>query len=173
MSKHRFKVVLFKVTHDRRDWWIQAVQDYMVTGAISERLEYPNIRDYIDAAMGCAPFDIEIGAHTVDHPILASVADEVAESQIRASREQLEAMIGAPVKSFAYPNGKPHRDYLARHVGMARAAGFDLALATAWGAATAESDPFQIPRVAAWDSDALRYGLRLARAYRDRQPVLA
>ena len=116
---------------------------------------------------------IEIGAHTVDHPILASVADEVAESQIRASREQLEAMIGAPVKSFAYPNGKPHRDYLARHVGMARAAGFDLALATAWGAATAESDPFQIPRVAAWDSDALRYGLRLARAYRDRQPVLA
>jgi len=116
---------------------------------------------------------IEIGAHTVDHPILASVTDEVAETQIRTSRLQLEAIVGVPVRSFAYPNGKPHRDYLARHVAMARAAGFELALSTAWGSATPSSDPFQIPRVAAWDQDALRFGLRLARAYRDRRPVLA
>lgn len=116
---------------------------------------------------------IEIGAHTVDHPILTSVADDVAARQMRDSRQVLESMIGAPVRSFAYPNGKPQRDYADRHVAMAREAGFDLALSTAWGAATRESDPFQIPRVAAWDQDALRYGIRLAKAYRDRQPTLA
>ena len=165
---------------------IEALLEQLKYLPIEERLQ--RIADVADAAGVQLPDDlmmtraqvrtlhlagIEIGAHTVDHPILASVADDVAETQIRASRRQLEEMIGAPVRSFAYPNGKPHRDYLAKHVAMARAAGFELALSTAWGSATAQSDPFQVPRVAAWDQDALRYGLRLARAYRDRQPVLA
>ena len=112
---------------------------------------------------------IEIGAHTMDHPILTSIDDRVAAEQIRTSKSRLEEIIGSPVRSFAYPNGKPTRDYDSRHVALVRDAGFELALSTAWGAASATSDRFQIPRVAAWDSDSLRYGLRLAKAYRDRQ----
>ena len=75
--------------------------------------------------------------------------------------------------SFAYPNGKPGRDYTPRDVALARDAGFELAVSTAWGAANRARDPFQIPRVAPWDRDALRFGLRLARAYRQRTPALA
>ena len=51
---------------------------------------------------------------------------------------------------------------------MAREAGFEFALSTAWGAATMQSDTYQIPRVAAWDVEPVGYGLRLARAYRQR-----
>lgn len=108
---------------------------------------------------------VEIGAHTVDHPILTSIDDATAARQMADSKRVLESIVGEPVRSFAYPNGRPQRDYDRRHVAMARAAGFDLALSTAWGAATADSDPFQIPRVGAWDTAPLKYGLRLARAY--------
>ncbi len=79
---------------------------------------------------------IEIGAHTMTHPILRSVDDETARSEITDSRRRLEEIIDAPVRSFAYPNGGPGRDYTATHVALAREAGFDFAVSTAWGAAT-------------------------------------
>jgi peptidoglycan/xylan/chitin deacetylase (PgdA/CDA1 family) len=113
---------------------------------------------------------IEIGAHTMDHPILASIDDDEARSQIERSKAVLEQIVGAPVLTFAYPNGKPRRDFDARHVAMARQAGFKCAVTTAWGAAGGACDPFQVPRVAAWDRSPLRYGLRLARAARQLSP---
>jgi peptidoglycan/xylan/chitin deacetylase (PgdA/CDA1 family) len=116
---------------------------------------------------------IEIGAHTLNHPILASVDEDTARHEIVASKARLEDIIGAPVTSFAYPNGRPGRDYGPRDVALARAAGFELALSTAWGAATAGRDVFQIPRVAPWDRTAPRFGLRLVRAYRERNAAVA
>lgn len=112
---------------------------------------------------------IEIGAHTIDHPILESTDDATAERQIAESKRVLETITGAPVRSFAYPNGRPGRDYSARHVAMVRSTGFDLALSTAWGVADVRTDMLQIPRVAAWDVAALKYGLRLSLAYRARE----
>lgn len=116
---------------------------------------------------------IEIGAHTITHPILTSVEPEYARQQIAASKRVLQELLGSPVVSFAYPNGRPDRDYRAEHVAMARAAGFQLAVSTAWGAATVDSDPFQIPRVAPWDLTPARFGLRLAMAHRNRQFAVA
>jgi hypothetical protein len=45
---------------------------------------------------------------------------------------------------------------------MARQAGFDAAVSTAWGTATSGCDLYQIPRFTPWDRSLLRYGLRLA-----------
>ena len=112
---------------------------------------------------------IEIGAHTMTHPILTRVDAETALREMTDSRQRLEEITGAPVRSFAYPNGRPRRDYDHTHVGLARDAGFDLALTTAWGAATIDSDMLQIPRVAPWDATGLKYAARLANAYRQRR----
>jgi peptidoglycan/xylan/chitin deacetylase (PgdA/CDA1 family) len=103
-----------------------------------------------------------IGGHTVNHPILARLKDDEALHEMREGKRQLEAIVGAPVRLFAYPNGKPHEDYTGTHVRMAREAGFDAALSTAWGAASAGCDLYQIPRFTPWDRSAWRYGLRLA-----------
>jgi peptidoglycan/xylan/chitin deacetylase (PgdA/CDA1 family) len=104
---------------------------------------------------------MEVGAHTVSHPILASLNPQRARSEIGESKNQLEAITGAQVTLFAYPNGKPGRDYRAEHVDMVKRLGFEAAVCTAWGVAHAASDPFQLPRFTPWDRTPARFLLRL------------
>lgn len=103
-----------------------------------------------------------IGAHTVSHPILSCVSDEQARAELVQSKKQLEAVIGDEVMLFAYPNGKPAVDYTAVHVHLVRESGFLAAVSTGWGAASRNSDVFQIPRFTPWDRQRWRYALRLA-----------
>lgn len=104
---------------------------------------------------------MDIGAHTVTHPILARLEPERAESEIRESKRRLEAMIGGAVSLFAYPNGRPGRDYRHEHVGMVERLGFAAAVSTARGVAHAASDRFQLPRFTPWDRTPGRFVLRL------------
>jgi hypothetical protein len=76
-------------------------------------------------------------------------------------KQALEALIRAPVRTFAYPNGKPGQDYLAEHAAMAREIGFAAAVSTSWGAASKASDSFQLPRFTPWDRNDARFVLRL------------
>ncbi len=105
---------------------------------------------------------MEIGGHTVRHPILRAIDDDDARAEIRDGRERLQAITSAPVESFAYPNGGPDRDYDLRHVAMVRDAGFSTAVSTATGVVTASADQYQLPRFSPWDEDAGRWVLRLA-----------
>ena len=106
---------------------------------------------------------MSIGAHTVTHPILARLDHAEALSEIRAGREALESIIGTRVSLFAYPNGKPGRDYGPAHVAMVRELGFSAALSTRAGAADAASDRFQLPRFTPWGTTFLRFGVGIAR----------
>ena len=108
---------------------------------------------------------MEIGAHSVSHPILARLDPDAARREITAGKQRLERLAGQRVRSFAYPNGRPGRDYGPEHVAMVREAGFENAVSTAWGKTTRVSSRFEIPRIAPWDRSALRYGLRLLRCY--------
>jgi hypothetical protein len=69
------------------------------------------------------------------------------------------------VSSFAYPNGRPAQDYDASHVSMVRDAGFAVAVSTHWGRTAADTDIFQVPRIAPWDRTARRYGVRMLYSY--------
>ena len=104
---------------------------------------------------------MEVGAHTVTHPILTRLAPPAAFEEMSRSKRELEAILGEAVDLFAYPNGVPRQDYAAEHAAMAREAGFRAAVSTAWGAASARSDRYQLPRFSPWDRTRLRYGARL------------
>lgn len=104
-----------------------------------------------------------IGAHTVSHPILARVDRAAAAREIERGKQMLESLLDEPVTLFAYPNGKPVEDFGDEHVQLAREAGFACAVTTAWGAASAATDPYRLPRFTPWDASRLRFGLRLAR----------
>jgi peptidoglycan/xylan/chitin deacetylase (PgdA/CDA1 family) len=106
---------------------------------------------------------VEIGAHTVSHPILTSLADATAMHEIAESKRQLEAIVGKAVRYFAYPNGKHGMDFDERHVAMARQAGFAAAFTTALGAAAAADDRFALPRSRPWDTTRPLYVFRLLR----------
>lgn len=106
---------------------------------------------------------IEIGAHTISHPILTSLDDDSARMEIAEGKRELEAIVGKPVRLFAYPNGKAGKDYDARHVAMVRDAGFEAAFTTAVGAITPGQDRFQLPRSRPWDNSPFLFGLRLLR----------
>lgn len=93
---------------------------------------------------------MEIGGHTARHPILTEVSDDEARNEIVEGREALQRLIGAPVDVFAYPNGRPGRDYDARHVAIVRELGFRCAVSTAPGFVGTRHDAFQWPRGTPW-----------------------
>ena len=116
---------------------------------------------------------VTIGAHTVSHPILASVAPDVAREEIGASKAHLEALLQREVAAFAYPNGLPERDYGDAHRAMVQEAGFRVAVSTHWGVATPASDRLQLPRFTPWDRAPLRFAVRLLLNLRRVDPLLA
>lgn len=109
-----------------------------------------------------ARFGMEVGGHTLRHPILAVLSEEEALREVVADRTKLTGILGSAPRLFAYPNGKPGVDYLPAHVEMARSLGYVAAFSTVSGSAGRDTDPFQIPRFTPWDRSPTRFMMRLA-----------
>jgi peptidoglycan/xylan/chitin deacetylase (PgdA/CDA1 family) len=74
-------------------------------------LDPPQIRDLHDAGMS-------IGFHTVHHQVLTRLPEDEVDAAAREGRAELEAVIGEPLRMFAYPHGKAdHR--VARRIRLA------------------------------------------------------
>jgi peptidoglycan/xylan/chitin deacetylase (PgdA/CDA1 family) len=102
---------------------------------------------------------MDVGAHSVTHPILAGLDAQSAEREIVESRDHLSTWLGATPLLFAYPNGIPGRDYTDRDVGLVRNAGFLAAVSTAKGFAKTGADLYQIPRFTPWGRSMTKFGL--------------
>jgi len=116
--------------------------------------------------------DMGIGAHTVNHPILNSISTKKAQWEITQSKNQLKEIISKDVIAFAYPNGRPGKDYNKTHVEFVKSAGFKLSVSTAWGVAKVGVDQFQLPRIGSWDSNPTRFSMRLLKTYLDGMPEI-
>lgn len=103
---------------------------------------------------------MELGAHTQTHPILSRLETAAARHEIAGSREILGDWLGEPPKLFAYPNGRPGRDFSSRDVDLVRECGFLAAVTTAAGHARVGDDLMQLPRFTPWDRDMWRFALR-------------
>jgi len=125
----------------------------------SKMLTESSLRDL--AALG-----IDIGAHTVTHPILARTTVRDAWSEIMESKQRLEKLLSRSIDLFAYPNGRPNTDYSHEHVRMVREAGFAAAVTTAYGAAGASTDLFQLPRFTPWSYHPMKFDLLALRNVR-------
>lgn len=89
----------------------------------------------------------EIGAHTMSHPILATVSDERSQSEIAQSKAHLERSTNTTVCAFAYPFGSPELDFSERERENVRHAGYKFAFAGEGGRIIRSSDPLKLPRV--------------------------
>ena len=88
---------------------------------------------------------VEIGSHTVTHPILPNVDDEQLRYELVSSRTRLESELGTPVTLFCYPNGS----YDDRVETAVRDAGYKLAVTTVPRLNDQRSDLHALARVPA------------------------
>jgi peptidoglycan/xylan/chitin deacetylase (PgdA/CDA1 family) len=116
----------------------------------------PSHRTLTEAELGELAGDglVEIGCHTMSHPPLARLRPAVQRAEIAESRSQLEAIVGRPVRSFAYPYGR-RCDYGAETVDLVRELAFDGACANFAGLVGRRTDRFELPRlqVQNWDGE--------------------
>lgn len=139
-----------------RNQWVQAVAERAAASLPDDlMMRSDQVRALHRAGMG-------VGGHTVSHPILARLTTTEVQHEVSEGRRRLQEITRAPVPLFAYPNGKPGKDYDERAVQVVQEQGFSAAVSTAWGAAHRGSDPLQLPRFTPWDRTRTRFGLRLA-----------
>jgi peptidoglycan/xylan/chitin deacetylase (PgdA/CDA1 family) len=86
---------------------------------------------------------LEVGAHTMTHPMLSSLQVAEQRNEIKQSKDWLEAIIEAPVTSFAYPHGS----FMRETVAIVREAGFSVACSTESAAVGRGDDLFRLPRI--------------------------
>lgn len=104
---------------------------------------------------------VDIGTHSVTHPVLAVEPLEVQTKEIIGCKRQLEGILGKPVTSFSYPyggNGDVGRETIA----LVREAGYQVACANFPMAITSRFDPYWLPRclVRDWDGEEFARQLR-------------
>jgi peptidoglycan/xylan/chitin deacetylase (PgdA/CDA1 family) len=91
---------------------------------------------------------VTIGAHTHTHSNMTLLTLEQARSEIAGSRERLEAILGVPVRDFAFPNaGGRYPHYNGALANVVRDLGFRSAVISRPGVVAAGSNRFLLPRV--------------------------
>ena len=108
---------------------------------------------------------VDIGSHTVTHPIMTQISEEGAEQEIRDSKRLLEQQLDHPVRHFCYPNGSAE-DFSPAIERMVQEAGFVSATTTIPGVNRAGENRFALKRI-----DAVRPSLRsLVRVMTELEP---
>jgi peptidoglycan/xylan/chitin deacetylase (PgdA/CDA1 family) len=94
---------------------------------------------------------VEIGAHTVSHACLATLAESEQRAEISRSKAAVEALQGGSAASvFSYPNGS----FSAATPDILRSLGFSCACTSRDGIFNARTDRYRIPRIWAPNVDA-------------------
>ena len=102
---------------------------------------------------------IEFGSHTTNHPQLLELSWSEVEHEIQDSKFEIEAQLGVPCATFAYPYAFPQtrQDFADRFKDLLMTAGYETCVTTQLGLARPDDDPMQIKRlpVNSLDDDAL------------------
>jgi peptidoglycan/xylan/chitin deacetylase (PgdA/CDA1 family) len=89
---------------------------------------------------------VDIGSHTVTHPILSSITDEESWEELSESRRQIEEGLGRNPNSFCFPNGMPG-DFRPSQVQQIADAGYRCSVVASFGMVDNGADPFRLPRL--------------------------
>ena len=95
---------------------------------------------------------VEIGAHTVTHPVLATQPLQAQHEELRQSKACLEELLGWPVTSFSYPYGGSGH-YSWETVQAVREQGFFRACTTSAHSVKKSDGEYELPRFNVTDMD--------------------
>lgn len=135
LEKHQMKATVFVVTGENFNRW-----------DVEQRPQSEQRFDLMTAdeikSLAASPW-IEIGGHTLTHPHLDKLSEKEQEKEINDNKAELEALIGEPLISFAYPYGDWNEDSKK----LVKKAGYAFALATNSGPLALHEDPYLIHRI--------------------------
>jgi peptidoglycan/xylan/chitin deacetylase (PgdA/CDA1 family) len=142
---------------DREKWSLLNTM-FNKQGIATEARPTHRILSKVEVATLAAERLVEIGAHTMTHPVLAQLPVAEQGAEIRASKTLLEELINHPVQGFSYPHGH----YTSATVTLVREAGFSNACTTSGGVVDLSTDCLALPRVQVpnIDGDAFSQQLR-------------
>lgn len=86
---------------------------------------------------------VEIGSHTMTHPILTRVEDERLKRELRQSKSRIEEVLKIRIEQFCYPNG----DYDERVQREVAQTGYRIAVTTVSGLNKRGDDPLTLRRI--------------------------
>lgn len=95
---------------------------------------------------------VEIGSHSMTHADLATLGADGLAREVRGSKEHLQAVLGAPVRHFAYPFGRLAEPAVA----AVREAGYLSACTVEPGRNDKQVDPLLLRRVEVFGWDSMR-----------------
>jgi peptidoglycan/xylan/chitin deacetylase (PgdA/CDA1 family) len=100
---------------------------------------------------------VDIGAHTVTHPLLSVMSQEGQSAEIVDSRQKLESILGISVETFSYPYG----NFTPETVEIVEAAGFEGALTADENVVEVRENLFRMGRfgVGDWNGDRFKHKL--------------
>lgn len=90
---------------------------------------------------------VNVGAHTMNHPVLKNEDDESCFFEITESVNALEKLLGRPVRYFAYPNGRPGIDFGEREKDYLRKSNIAMAFSTELDTLSSKNSLLNIPRM--------------------------
>jgi hypothetical protein len=103
---------------------------------------------------------VEIGAHTITHPVLAAHPPAVQREEIAQGKRHLEEALGHPIRSFSYPFGT-RADYTAESVSAVRGEAFTCGCSNYPGIVRRGCHLFELPRFVVRDWDGEDFARRL------------
>lgn len=144
-----------RIPDEERRKFIVSLRNELETEVPSEiaagmHMNWDEVRELADGGM-------EIGSHTITHPILSRVSPDRLKAEIADSRLKIEKETGKEVISFAYPAGQK---------GMFNQAAYDVVVQSGYQYAAAfdegipcqaMSDPFALPRIHVERDDPVSY----------------
>jgi len=99
-----------------------------------------------ELAMLAAVKGVEIGGHTVRHPILSRASAAEQRREIEQNLQSIQQWTGKAARAFAYPNGRPGIDYTDETMAILRESGVDMAFTTRPMFARAAEQPLERSR---------------------------
>jgi peptidoglycan/xylan/chitin deacetylase (PgdA/CDA1 family) len=127
---------------------------------VTDEQDLKNLMLAWDDVQALTGLGFSLGAHTVNHPILARVSRQRAWTEILGSRTMIEAACGKAPRAFAYPNGGLD-DYTAATTRLVREAGFTCAVTTTFGMNTPATSPYELRRGGPWETHLPTFALKL------------
>jgi len=104
---------------------------------------------------------IEIGSHTLCHPILSRISRERAEHEVLASKQRIEKEIGREVQGFAFPNGRAV-DFTEADLRFLQQVSYTYATTTQRGVNLNCTNPYRIRRIGVGNYAGALFDFKLA-----------